>query len=99
MLAEPGKYRAATDESFRFLTLNHAPLSYTSALGAHRTRIDDETVHQLVLESHRDSPAFRCALSAVVQSLYWNLTQTNIDDSGVKRTSMNGVKKIAVLLA
>ncbi|MCE7602490.1 TIGR01666 family membrane protein, partial [Vibrio fluvialis] len=24
MLAEPGKYRTATDESFRFLTLNHA---------------------------------------------------------------------------
>lgn len=53
MLAEPGKYRAATDESYRFLTLSHALLSYISALGAHRTRIDDETVHQLVLDSHR----------------------------------------------
>ncbi len=38
MLAEPGKYRTAVDESFRFLTLNHAMLSYISALGAHRTR-------------------------------------------------------------
>lgn len=36
MLAEPGRYRAAADESFRFLTLNHALLSYISALGAHR---------------------------------------------------------------
>jgi len=53
MLAEPGKYRTAVDESFRFLTLNHAMLSYISALGAHRTRIEDETIHQLVLDAHR----------------------------------------------
>ncbi len=53
MLAEPGKYRSATDESFRFLTLSHALLSYISALGAHRTRIDNEDTHQLVLDAHR----------------------------------------------
>ncbi|CCO47935.1 putative Integral membrane protein, YccS [Vibrio nigripulchritudo SOn1] len=53
MLIEPGKYQAAVDESFRFLTLNHAMLSYVSALGAHRTRLEDETIHQLVLDSHR----------------------------------------------
>lgn len=53
MLVEPGKYRSAVDESFRFLTLNHALLSYISALGAHRTRLQDETIHQLVLDSHR----------------------------------------------
>lgn len=53
MLVEPGKYRSAVDESFRFLTLNHALLSYVSALGAHRTRLQDETIHQLVLDSHR----------------------------------------------
>lgn len=53
MLAEPGKYRAAVDESFRFLTLNHAMLNYISALGAHRTRIDDNAIHQLVLDAHR----------------------------------------------
>ncbi|HDM8046006.1 TPA: TIGR01666 family membrane protein [Vibrio campbellii] len=53
MLAEPGKYRTAVDESFRFLTLNHAMLSYISALGAHRTRIEDEAIHQLVLDAHR----------------------------------------------
>ena len=53
MLVEPGKYRSAVDESFRLLTLNHALLSYISALGAHRTRIDNTTTHQLVLESHR----------------------------------------------
>ncbi|MCV5888842.1 TIGR01666 family membrane protein, partial [Escherichia coli] len=53
MLAEPGKYRAAVDESFRFLTLNHAMLNYISALGAHRTRIEDESIHKLVLDAHR----------------------------------------------
>ncbi|MGY3571350.1 YccS family putative transporter [Vibrio paucivorans] len=53
MLAEPGRYRTAVDESFRFLTLNHALLSYISALGAHRTRIEDESTHQLVLDTHR----------------------------------------------
>ncbi len=52
MLAEPDKYRGATQESFRFLTLNHAMLSYISALGAHRERLEDESIHQLVLESH-----------------------------------------------
>ncbi|GAM64369.1 putative efflux family inner membrane protein yccS [Vibrio ishigakensis] len=32
MLAEPGKYRGSSDLSFRVLTLNHALLSYISAL-------------------------------------------------------------------
>ena len=53
MLAEPGKYRSAVDESFRFLTLSHALLSYISALGAHRKRIESEDTHQLVLDAHR----------------------------------------------
>ncbi|MGF1835032.1 YccS family putative transporter [Photobacterium sanguinicancri] len=53
MLAEPGRYRMATDECFRFLTLNHAMLSYISALGAHRTRLDEEYTHQLVAQAHR----------------------------------------------
>ncbi|MDW6004571.1 YccS family putative transporter [Vibrio mangrovi] len=53
MLSEPGKYRKAEEESFRFLTLNHALLSYISAIGAHRTRLDDESIHRLVLDGHR----------------------------------------------
>jgi len=84
MLAEPGKYRAAADESFRFLTLNHALLSYTSALGAHRTRIEEESVHRLVLDSHR---VIHQHLEALYQQLY-NLRSesetSNIDDSGLK---------------
>ncbi len=53
MLAEPGRYISAVDESFRFLTLNHALLSYISALGAHRTQIADEETHKLILDAHR----------------------------------------------
>lgn len=53
MLAEPDKYKKAIDESFRFLTLNHAMLSYISALGAHRKRIDDQETHLLILEAHK----------------------------------------------
>ncbi|WP_428775263.1 YccS family putative transporter [Vibrio sp.] len=53
MLAEPGRYHTAVDESFRFLTLNHAMLSYISALGAHRTRLEEEQTHLLVLDSHK----------------------------------------------
>lgn len=54
MLAEPGRYISAVDESFRFLTLNHALLSYVSALGAHRTQIADEETHKLILDAHRE---------------------------------------------
>ncbi|SHO55455.1 YccS family putative transporter [Vibrio quintilis] len=53
MLAEPDKYKKAEEESFRFLTLNHALLSYISALGAHRTRLDNHITHRLILDAHR----------------------------------------------
>ncbi len=53
MLVEPGRYRSAVDESFRFLTLTHALLGYVSALGAHRTRINEANAHQLILETHK----------------------------------------------
>ncbi len=84
MLAEPGKYRTATEESYRFLTLNHALLSYISALGAHRTRIDDESVHRLVLDSHR---VIHQHLDALYQQLYNHCSESesyNIDDTGLK---------------
>lgn len=85
MLAEPGRYRAAVDESFRFLTLNHALLSYISALGAHRTRINDEAIHQLVLDAHR-------AIHRHLDILYTQLNDhcdtcdtSDIDDSGLEK--------------
>ncbi|MFD2180415.1 YccS family putative transporter [Veronia pacifica] len=55
MLAEPGRYRTATDEGFRFLCLTNAMLGYISAIGAHRQPIESgdlleaiETAHQHV---------------------------------------------------
>ncbi|BAX53533.1 TIGR01666 family membrane protein [Photobacterium damselae subsp. piscicida] len=53
MLAEPRRYRMATNESFRFLTLNHAMLSYISALGAHRTQLEDNETYHLVSQAYR----------------------------------------------
>ncbi len=85
MLAEPGKYRAAVDESFRFLTLNHAMLSYISALGAHRTCIEDESIHKLVLDAHR---CIHQHLDVLHQQLHQHCEEcdlSNIDDAGLEQ--------------
>ncbi len=85
MLAEPGKYRAAVDESFRFLTLNHALLSYISALGAHRTCIEDKITHQLVLETHR---VIHRHLEILHKQLYEHCDAcdtSDIEDSGLEK--------------
>ncbi|MCF9327446.1 TIGR01666 family membrane protein [Vibrio parahaemolyticus] len=85
MLAEPGKYHAAVDESFRFLTLNHAMLSYISALGAHRTRIEDESIHKLVLDAHR---CIHQHLDVLHQQLHQHCEEcdlSNIDDAGLEQ--------------
>ena len=53
MLAEPGRYQLAKDESFRFMTLSHALLSYISTLGAHRVQLADSVIEQALLEPAR----------------------------------------------
>ncbi|ELP5729966.1 TIGR01666 family membrane protein [Vibrio vulnificus] len=78
MLIEPGKYQTAVDESFRFLTLNHAMLSYISALGAHRTRLDDESTHQLVLDAHR---TIHQHLETLQSQLYNRCDDCDVDTS------------------
>ncbi len=78
MLVEPGKYRTSEDESFRFLTLNHALLSYISALGAHRTRIDDEATHKLVLDAHR---VIHEHLDALNDQLYSHCEQCEVKNT------------------
>lgn len=52
MLTEPGRYQRAKDESFRFLALSHALLSYISTLGAHRIRLADHIVEDKLQESY-----------------------------------------------
>ncbi len=54
MLAEPGRYQVAIDESFRFLCLNHSILNYVSALGANRTHIANNKIHHFVNSTHQD---------------------------------------------
>ncbi|MGR5166228.1 YccS family putative transporter [Vibrio astriarenae] len=85
MLVEPGRYRGAVEESFRFLTLNHALLSYISAMGAHRNRIEDESTHQLILEAHR-------FIHQQLESVYLQLSDDETDvstkehyDSGIEK--------------
>ena len=53
MLAEPGRYQLAKDESFRFMTLSHALLSYISTLGAHRVQLAGSVIEQALLEPGR----------------------------------------------
>ncbi len=54
MLAEPGRYQVAIEESFRFLCLNHSILNFVSALGANRTQITDDKISQFVTQTHQD---------------------------------------------
>ncbi len=49
MLAEPDRYQLAKNESYRFMTLSHALLSYISTLGAHRVQLADNVIEQVLL--------------------------------------------------
>ncbi|MDA0148378.1 YccS family putative transporter [Vibrio sp. LaRot3] len=85
MLVEPGRYHAAVDESFRLLTLNHALLSYVSALGAHRTRIADEDIHQLVLDAHRVIHRHLDVLFAQLNQQCDQCDTSDIDDPALEK--------------
>lgn len=89
MLAEPGRYRMATDESFRFLCLNHAMLSYISALGAHRTQLDDEHTHQLVSQAHR-------VIHHHLEVLHAQLHQLNTDCETLHEQDQELEKRLAL---
>ncbi|NHB97007.1 YccS family putative transporter [Photorhabdus stackebrandtii] len=44
MSAEPKSYQTSQEEAFRLLCLNHTMLSYISALGAHRDKLDNNVI-------------------------------------------------------
>ncbi|WP_340618698.1 YccS family putative transporter [Xenorhabdus entomophaga] len=44
MASEPKSYRISQEAAFRLLCLNHTMLSYISALGAHRDRLNDPEI-------------------------------------------------------
>lgn len=87
MLAEPNKYKKAIDESFRFLTLNHAMLSYISALGAHRKRIDNPETHLLILDAHKGIHQCLEQLESQLFKQDNNITPDSIDSELDKRLS------------
>lgn len=53
MLTEPARYQRAKDESFRFLTLSHAMLSYISTLGAHRMQLGGGSFQEELLAQYQ----------------------------------------------
>ncbi|GAA0327270.1 YccS family putative transporter [Morganella psychrotolerans] len=55
--SEPSSYRTSHDEAFRLLCLNHTLLSYISGLGAHRTKLTDDTVLRLLNDTIRYAEA------------------------------------------
>ncbi|NBM54149.1 YccS family putative transporter [Proteus vulgaris] len=48
MSSEPKSYQASQEVAFQLLCLNHTLLSYISALGVHRSKIEDETILTLL---------------------------------------------------
>lgn len=48
MASEPKSYQTSQEDAFQLLCLNHTLLSYISALGVHRNKIEDETVLALL---------------------------------------------------
>lgn len=85
MLIEPGKYQTAVDESFRFLCLCHAMLSYISALGAHRTRLKDEETHQLVAESHRIIHSHLNQIQCQLNNKEFNVENNIRNEEGIEK--------------
>ncbi|PHM51373.1 YccS family putative transporter [Xenorhabdus sp. KK7.4] len=51
MSSEPKHHRISQEEAFRFLCLNHTMLSYISALGAHRDRLNEPVILDLLTEA------------------------------------------------
>ncbi|QMV16486.1 YccS family putative transporter [Vibrio spartinae] len=85
MLSEPGKYRKAEEDCFRFLTLNHALLSYISTIGAHRTLLGDESFLHLVLNGHRVIHQHLQQLHEQLENHQNNADISQIEDAGLEK--------------
>ncbi|MEK9497644.1 YccS family putative transporter [Photorhabdus sp. P32] len=80
MSAEPKSDQTSQEKAFRLLCLNHTMLSYISALGAHRDKLDNEVILDILNDAicYVDT-ALRPAL---------------IDDDGIKQIPANIAKRI-----
>ncbi|WP_257267211.1 YccS family putative transporter [Endozoicomonas sp. ONNA2] len=83
MLTEPGRYQRAKDQSFRFLTLSHALLSYISTLGAHRVRLPGDMVKHRLYESYR-------VIDHHMQLLETQLSGRNTAGDSIPSTDIHG---------
>ena len=69
MQLDPLKYQELKKTAFTLTYLNHALLSYLSALGAHRNQHTKQTLNMLVFENH--------ILKALDEASEWLTTQNN----------------------
>ena len=87
MMAEPGRYQTAIDESFRFLCLNHSMLNYISTLGAHRMQLEDDGVYDMVSKAHR---SIYQALDTLVMTLNGEKVADESPNFGTALLSIDG---------
>ncbi|WP_445374474.1 YccS family putative transporter [Photorhabdus tasmaniensis] len=80
MSAEPKSYRTSQEDAFRLLCLNHTMLSYISALGAHRDKLDDKVILDILNDAI-------CYVSAALKPAL-------IDDGRIEQISLNIAKRI-----
>ncbi|MFD1292296.1 YccS family putative transporter [Lutibacter holmesii] len=86
MQLDPKKHQKLKNTAFTLTYLNHALLSYLSALGAHRNQKGNQTLNVLVFENH--------ILKALDEAFSWLSTQNN---SEIK-TIENSLEEISTQL-
>ncbi|MCT8346985.1 TIGR01666 family membrane protein [Photorhabdus temperata] len=80
MSAEPKSYQTSQEEAFRLLCLNHTMLSYISALGAHRDKLDNKVILDILNDAI-------CYVDAILKPAL-------IDDDRIEQISVNIAKRI-----
>lgn len=80
MASEPKSYRISQEAAFRLLCLNHTMLSYISALGAHRDRLNDPEILDILNDSI-------CSVESA-------LKQGRVDDETLQAIANNLADKI-----
>ncbi|MBD2819516.1 TIGR01666 family membrane protein [Xenorhabdus sp. 42] len=79
MASEPKSYRIFQETAFRLLCLNHTMLSYISALGAHRDKLNDPAILDILREAI-------CHVESA-------LKQEQLDDNALKTIASQLIEK------
>lgn len=80
MSAEPKSDQTSQEKAFQLLCLNHTMLSYISALGAHRDKLDNKAILDILNDAV-------CYVDTALKSIL-------IDDDRIKQIPVNIVKRI-----